>query len=61
MEKEKIKKLALFCVLMESGEEILYDIENYGDYGIGWLIQLDNQGKEIARFNTRQIDGIKWK
>lgn len=44
----------------EKNQKFVYNVENFGDHGVGWIRRINSQNKEIAKYNVRYISEIKW-
>lgn len=44
----------------ENGIALLYESFYMGDHSEGWVLQVNLEGEEIARYNTKFIKKIKW-
>jgi hypothetical protein len=44
----------------ENGYCLIYESIYMGDHSEDWVVQIDLNGKEVARYNTKFIKQIKW-
>ena len=56
--KKTISKI-ISCKCSACNLNILYEEQNLGEYGIGWMVIYEN-GIETSRHNIKHIETIQW-
>lgn len=67
LQGKKIKRITqiikdeLYFIECKQDEELIYEIDDRGEYILGWICKIDKKtGKEIFRISDKNIDSIDW-